>query len=310
MDTRLIEHIIKIADEKSITKAAEQLFLTQSALNQQLLKLERDLGTELFVRSKSDWRPTKAGEIYLEGAKEMLRIKRQTYTSISDVTDSYKGTLTVGMTPFRGPDMFIHVYPMIHEKYPNLVIIPYELNVYKMQSLVASGVLDIGFMTLFDEQKQKNEYDNLFEEEIVIATPKSLNLKNVEYNKESKYPCISLQEIKNQPFIFLRKSTTMRPVVDKIFRNEKVVPKILFDTANPSTILEMVRAGLCCGVIAETTTKKYQEGINYYSFRSPVKWHMMVSYEKGTELSKAAKLFIQTAHSYWVNTLVSKGISK
>lgn len=80
-------------------------------------------------------------------------------------------------------------------------------------------------MTLFDEQKQENEYDNLFEEEIVIATPKSLNLKNVEYNKESKYPCISLQEIKNQPFIFLRKSTTMRPVVDKIFRNEKVVPK-------------------------------------------------------------------------------------
>ena len=46
-----------------------------------------------------------------------------------------------------------------------------------MQSLVASGVLDIGFMTLFDEQKQENEYDNLFEEEIVIATPKSLNLK-------------------------------------------------------------------------------------------------------------------------------------
>ena len=44
MDTHLIEHIIKIAEEKSITKAAEKLYLTQSALNQQLLKLERELG--------------------------------------------------------------------------------------------------------------------------------------------------------------------------------------------------------------------------------------------------------------------------
>ena len=73
MDTRLIEHIIKIA-EKSI-KVVEKLYLTQSALNQQLLKLEHELGTELFKRNKADWSPTKAGEIYLEGGKEILRTK-------------------------------------------------------------------------------------------------------------------------------------------------------------------------------------------------------------------------------------------
>ena len=42
MDLWQIEHIIKIAEEKNITRAAEKLFLTQSALNQQLLKLEHD----------------------------------------------------------------------------------------------------------------------------------------------------------------------------------------------------------------------------------------------------------------------------
>lgn len=44
MDLKQIEYIIKIADEKSITRAAEKLFLTQSALNQQLLRLEKALG--------------------------------------------------------------------------------------------------------------------------------------------------------------------------------------------------------------------------------------------------------------------------
>ena len=69
MDTHLIEHIIKIAEEKSITKAAEKLYLTQSALNQQLLKLERELGIPLFRRAKTEMIPTQAGEIYLKGAR-------------------------------------------------------------------------------------------------------------------------------------------------------------------------------------------------------------------------------------------------
>lgn len=52
MDLKQIEYIVKIADEKSITRAAEKLFLTQSALNQQLLRLEKELGTQLF---KENW---------------------------------------------------------------------------------------------------------------------------------------------------------------------------------------------------------------------------------------------------------------
>ena len=55
MELKQLEYIVKIAEEKSITRAAEKLFLTQSALNQQLLRLEKDLGVRLFKRTKSDW---------------------------------------------------------------------------------------------------------------------------------------------------------------------------------------------------------------------------------------------------------------
>ena len=59
------QKVLKIAEEQNITHAAEKLFITQSALNQQLLKLEKELGTPLFYRSRTDWHPTPAGEIYL-----------------------------------------------------------------------------------------------------------------------------------------------------------------------------------------------------------------------------------------------------
>ena len=63
MDLKQIEYILKIAEEQNITHAAEKLFITQSALNQQLLKLEKELGTPLFYRSRTDWHPTPAKSI-------------------------------------------------------------------------------------------------------------------------------------------------------------------------------------------------------------------------------------------------------
>lgn len=54
MDLKQLEYMVKIAKEKNITKAAKKLFITQSALNQQLLKLEKDLGAPLFYRSRTN----------------------------------------------------------------------------------------------------------------------------------------------------------------------------------------------------------------------------------------------------------------
>ena len=76
MDLRQIENIITIEQEQSISRAAEKLFLTQSALNQQLLKLERELGTPLFERRKHSMIPTLAGRIYLNTAKQMISMKQ------------------------------------------------------------------------------------------------------------------------------------------------------------------------------------------------------------------------------------------
>ena len=87
MDLRQIEYIVQIAEENNITRAAEKLYITQSALNQQLLKLEKELGVPLFHRSRTDWHPTKAGEIYLKTARQMLQMKKDTYYRIHDLVN-------------------------------------------------------------------------------------------------------------------------------------------------------------------------------------------------------------------------------
>ena len=106
MDLKQIEYILKIAEEQNITRAAEKLFITQSALNQQLLKLEKELGTPLFYRSRTNCRPTHAGEIYIEAGRRMLMLKKDTYDKIHDLSEQQKGCLTIGFTAGRGITMF------------------------------------------------------------------------------------------------------------------------------------------------------------------------------------------------------------
>ena len=76
MDTKQVEYILKIAEENNITKAAAKLYITQSALNQQLIKLEKELGTPLFHRSRTNWHLTEAGKFMSETPNICFRLKR------------------------------------------------------------------------------------------------------------------------------------------------------------------------------------------------------------------------------------------
>lgn len=168
-----------------------------------------------------------------------------------------------------------------------------------MQPLIARGDIDFGFMTLFPDQETPDAYETLFEEEILLAVPAFLEVAGILKPKESVYPRLPLSELADYPFILLRKETTMRPSIDAAFRESGIAPHVLFETQNPSTILEMVRAGISCGIVAESTARHFTKGIRYFSFEAPLRWSMTASYQKGTALSRAARDFIDMAAAYW-----------
>ncbi len=171
MDLHLLENIVAIADERSITRAAEKRFVTQSALNQQLQKLEAELGTPLFHRARGNWQPTPAGTAYLEAARQMLVLKRDAYKRIADCAEDSRRRLAVGLIPERGVEMFSAVYPAFHRAFPAARVEPVECRVSAMQRMIAEGRLDLGLATLAPEQRDGSVYHLMAEEEIVLAVP-------------------------------------------------------------------------------------------------------------------------------------------
>lgn len=299
MDTKQIEYIIKISEENNITHAAEKLFITQSALNQQLLKLEKELGTPLFHRSRTNWRLTEAGEVYVENARDILRIKKQTYDKIHDIADVKKGTLSIGFTPGRGITMFGAVYPDFHRAYPDVTVEPVEQNVRHLQDMITDGQLDIAFLTLNESDKTNNEYIPLLNEEIFLIIPKCHPLSAQAAPPGEPFAVIDPKLIQYEPFVLMDKYSTMRKVVNQIFEDFDCTPNVLFETKSHATVMTMIRANICCGLIPEYYIKNGHDDLCCFALPNHPTWEVSASYKKGGYLSHAAKYFIELAKEYW-----------
>ena len=308
MDLKQIEYIVKIDDEHSITRAAEKLFVTQSALNQQLLRLEKELGAPLFHRSKVDMRPTEIGQVYLDNAREILRIKQRTYNLINDMTDAKKGRLSIGFTPGRGSEMFTHVYPSFHQAYPNVIVEPHELSVHRQQQMISQGNLDIGFQTLSERQRTDSEYIKLGEEEIFMYSLSVLLVPSIHPAAEqlaatqtasAPFPIANLTLFQYEPFVLMYKESTIRAITDEIFRKSGFTPNVLFETASNNTVLSMIEANLCCGVVPEYYVRRLPKGISCFAFPTHPSWDIAANYRKNGYLSEAAKYFIELVRNFW-----------
>jgi DNA-binding transcriptional LysR family regulator len=308
MDIKQIEYIIKIAEENNITKAAEKLYITQSALNQQLLRLEKELGTQLFVRSRTNWQLTDAGKVYIDNAKKMVNLKKDTYNTINDLIDVKKGKMIIGLTPERGPEMFAAIYPTFYKKYPNIKIETIELAVRKQQEEVSKGNLDIGFLTLQDDQKTKDEYIPICSEEIILGVPNTHPLGKLGGKIGETLPQISLKDLENDSFAIMQKGSTLREIYDHLILEENVSPHILLETRSCHNLFNMVEEGICCSIFPITYAQDSSR-VSYYSLNQRPVWEVYASYKKGSYLSNAAKYFIKIAKEYWTKKMGPYSIS-
>lgn len=294
MDLKQIEYIVKIYEEKNITKAAEKLFITQSALNQQLLKLEKEIGIQLFYRSRIEVTPTKAGDVYIEYGRKILNLKKEAYNKINDITEAEKGQMSIGFTPGRGITMFSAVFPEFHREHPNIQIEPVELSVKEQIDMITKGNLDIGFVTFGRDYKVPCNYEHIMNEDIMLAIPKNHN-----YAVNDNFTEADISLFKEDNFVLMYKNSTMRELVDDIFKKADFKPKELFETSNSNTIVTMIKSGICCGILPYYYIKDNMDFMNCYYLKDRPFWNVGVIQRKGAYLSKGAKDFIKLVKNYF-----------
>lgn len=293
MDLKQLEYIVQIAEEKNITKAAKKMYITQSALNQTLLKLEKEIGALLFKRTKLSLELTEIGELYVKQAKKIIEIKNETYEQIDELKEIYNSTIKIGLTPERGMLMFLSIYPIFHATFPNIKIEPLEANVEEQNKMLEEGRLDIGFVNVSETQKIKNKYQLIRKERLLLAVPVKF-LSDITSDELGEI----IEKIKEKEFVMLPQNTTIRKIVDEVLKKYDKALKILFESKNSSILIKMVEKELACTIISEIHMLK-SEKIKYFYLGESCDLEYSVTYRENKYLSKPIKKFIELANKYW-----------
>lgn len=298
MDTRQLEYMIAIAENKSISKAAESLYISQSGLNQQLIKLEKELGTQLFYRSTHYLSPTAAGKIYINNARLMLQLKKTTYTQIGDLVDSNTGEINLGLTAEHGIDLFTDVWPAFRDKYPGVTLNLYEGIVRNQNKMLLSGHLDMGFVMVRKCDRIKLHYIPLFHERLVLGVPRQHPLAR-EYGAKPGEPLstIDLALFSEEEFSLIFAGSTQRAALRPAFEAAGFEPHILFETSMNHVLSTMVGRNLCCTIIPQSRARNFDKVAWFYLTSDP-SWDVCLVYNENNPPSKASSYFIQLARNW------------
>lgn len=111
-----------LAEEGNMRKAAERLFITQPALSQRLRSIEKEWGTQLFIRSQKGLEPTPAGELVINYAKDSIVKREEVFEQIAAAVDQVNGTLKIACASIVGQSWLPQVLKEFVEKYPRVQI--------------------------------------------------------------------------------------------------------------------------------------------------------------------------------------------
>ena len=298
MDIHQIEYIIRLADTQSLTKTAEDMFISPSALSQHLSKLENDLGTPLFKRVKGAWPLTEAGRIYVKAASEIVQRFKLMKKDINDIIVCESGVISIGISSNKSLQMFACVFPRFKKQYQNVKIKLSEGRSREISIMAEKGLLDIVFSTTgFDYPGLIHQ--TLLHERFVMSVPKTHRLAHLANDApKGKLATVDLCLFKGEPFILANPNLTIRAITDRMFLQAGFTPHILFESNSPQTLYTLVDSGYGISIIPMGNIKEDSQSV--YFFTNPLgEWGNIVAYPQTSRLSRAEEYFISLAKEFY-----------
>lgn len=148
MEIKELNYLIAIAEEKSISKAADRLYMAQSSLSQFLQTMESNLDSRLFVRTSRGVRPTEAGMIMLKYAHATLAEYHRTQDEIQDLKELKSGSVILGISGFRGSYLLPPVLNAFKLDYPGIRVQIVEQNSMALEQMLLNGEIDVALLVL------------------------------------------------------------------------------------------------------------------------------------------------------------------
>ena len=233
-----MEYFVTVANKRSITKAAEELHITQQTLSAHIQSVERELGCRLIVR-RNPLELTYAGEVFLRYAAEFHRSYQAMRAEFGDITGNQRGVLRVGVSYTRGRTIMPDIVAAFQREYPNICVRLSEgVNDELLRSLL-DGETDIAIAN-FDDPPQGIVTADFYTEQIVLLARRDMCPSGVEDVLSPE----RLAAFADKPFVMGNPEDIVGRISRKMIKKAGFQPDIKAQSDNAETLITMAAEGI------------------------------------------------------------------
>lgn len=279
-----------VAKNKHMTRASEELMISQPAISQSIRKLEEQLGGTLFIRSNKGMELTKEGEMffdYIKGALDLISSAENEFTNFKSLD---KGVIRIGVSTTLTKILLIDIIEEYHKKYPNIEIkITNELTDNLFLDL-EKGKLDL---VIYNE----GVYDpKIFKIEKLISIKEGF-LYNKEYFQDN---IKTFNDLNGYPIIIQNNNSNSRKILDSYLLKKGITIKPKLEVVSQDLVLEFTKIGLGIGyTIIDLAKKNHSYLLELNINKDLPNIDVLVASNKRIVLPFASKEFVNILYNHY-----------
>ena len=307
MTSRELLYVKTIAEAKTISKAAQKLFVAQPSLSQSLQRIEDSLGTQLFNRTASGLTLTYAGERYYQMAVRILKIYNDFENEISDINGLKTGRIHIGLPNHLGTIVMAQVMTPFHRLYPGVEVFVSEENSDTLDQKLLTGELDFAVMHApAPKDRQPLIHYELLKNDpfvIVLSSDHPLNAQ-ARIEDGMDYPVLDPGLLRDEPFLMVHKQQRIRQITDSVLKKAGISqPRILLTLKSYETARILAAQGLGVTLLpseyARLSSGCYTPSLLAIPAGYNASWSMCISTLKSSFLSNAAQMFMDLVRDHF-----------
>lgn len=295
MTLRDMMYMTVIAEEKSITKAAARLYVAQPALSQCVQKVERELGTLVFVRGNNGVILTAEGACYIEFAKDTLMRQKNFEKRLSDLRNAERGEIHLGFTGTQATYVLPYFLPAFKEKYPQIKIVLLEANSGEIENKLVKGELDLGILHPPLIHGNLDTFEISRDEMVIVPRSNSRFQPFIYYMEGDTVPYLDMEFLRNEPLVLTQPWQRSRMVSEQIFHKAKIEPVIKQLSRNLSTLDALAQVDYATTLLPSKQVSEEIRRRGYYKInpKYSVPYTFDVATLHDTYLSTAARKLLE-----------------
>lgn len=304
------QYVLAVYEERSFTKAAKRLFISQPSLSVAIRNLERELGSPLFERYAAEIKPTEVGQAYIAAAQKMQLADKEFTQKLAEINGLQIGKLVVGGSNYISSDILPQIISQFRDKYPGVEITLTEANSVHLREMLHTEEVDV-VIDNFEDNPELYERYPLIKEYIVLCVPGAYEVNHLldafQIKPESIYagtitmedaPAVDISAFKDERFILLKSGNDMCERAMKIFEGSKIAPNAVFrvDQLNISCALTESGLGACFSTDTFFKYRKHATDVMLYKLDHRLACRSLhIAYKKGRYCTRAMSEFIKIA---------------